>query len=74
MKSRLTTLPILEDLTRAAGLGSLRNNGWPLGYFVLCSRKLDVELLLVDGLPECPHGALELLLHLLAHTVNITGI
>lgn len=69
-----TTFSIMEYLSRAAGLSPLRQMGWFLSYFIICSWKLDVELLLVDGLPKCPHGTLQLLLHLLTHTINVASI
>lgn len=67
-----TAFPILQDLSRAAGLGTIWNPGGFPSHLVLRPRELDVELLFVDGLPESPHGALQLLLHLLPHAVHIT--
>lgn len=69
-----TTLSILKDLSSAAGLHALGTFGGLLSHLVLCPRELDVKLLFVDGLPEGPHGALQLLLHLLAHAVHVTGV
>lgn len=62
------------DLSSTAGLDTLRTLGRLLGYLIFRPRELDVELLLVDGLPEGPHGALQLLLHLLAHAVHVAGV
>lgn len=62
------------DLSSTAGLNTLWTLGGLLGYLIFRPGELDVELLFVDGLPEGPHGALQLLLHLLAHTVHIAGV
>lgn len=70
----LTALAPLEDLAGTAGLCVLRDPGRPLGHLVLGAGELDVELLLVDGLPERPHGALQLLPHLLPHAVHVAGV
>lgn len=69
-----TAFPFSENLSRAAGLGSLWDPGRLLGHFILGPRELDVELLLVDGLPEGPHGVLQLLLHLLPHTGHVARV
>lgn len=71
-EARLTALSLSEDLSRAAGLGTLRYSGRFLGHLILRPRELDVELLFVDRLPESPHSALQLLLHLLPHAVQVT--
>lgn len=73
-EARLTALSFSEDLSRAAGLGTLRYSGRFLGHLILRPRELDVELLFVDRLPESPHSALQLLLHLLPHTVQVTWV
>lgn len=73
-EARLTALSLSEDLSRAAGLGTLRYSGRFLGHLILRPRELDVELLFVDRLPESPHSALQLLLHLLPHTVQVTWV
>lgn len=69
-----TTLSILKNLSCATCLSTLWTLGGFLGHLVFCPRELDIELLLVDGLPEGSHGALQLLLQLLTYTVHITGV
>lgn len=70
----LTTLPVPQHLSGAAGFRAVR---WPrrfLGEFVLRAAELQVELLPVYGLAQSSDGLLQALLRTPLHTRQITTL
>lgn len=67
-----TTLSLGEDLTRATALVCLRWTDGTLRHLVRWAWKLDIELLLNDGLPQGAQCVLQPLLRLLSHAIHIT--
>lgn len=70
----LTTLPVPQDLSGAAGFRAVSRPRQFLGQIVLGAADVQVELLSVYGLAKSSHGLLQTLLRSPFHTRQVTAL